>query len=93
MAQQEEDIVTEVRMLANNSNDLKHFDNYHPVDDIREHSLDGRCKCAPSIDRKLKLIIHNSFDCREMYQAENDQGDYLLPKTIRLMFYFTSRSQ
>jgi hypothetical protein len=46
----------------------------YPVNDTEEHDLEGTmCHCNPTIlwDLPEAVVIHNSFDCREIVeQAE-----------------------
>ena len=39
-----------------------------PADDLREHVESGiDCSCAPSIQQKGALVVHNAFDGREFW--------------------------
>lgn len=50
------------------------FYNVYPVDDLQEHNTDGEdgknCHCKPRIEEVDDglLIIHNSFDGRELWE-------------------------
>lgn len=46
-----------------------------PVDDLKEHEESAYCQCNPKIEeyRNGRLIIHNAYDGREIYeQAETN---------------------
>jgi hypothetical protein len=50
--------------------------NYHvyPINDLEDHDLDTHlCTCQPSIEyiNGSMLIIHNSFDGRELVEEAN----------------------
>lgn len=74
------------------SNDLKKYDHYHPMNDQQEHTLTARCKCKPVVDNRMRIIIHNSFDCREMFERD-DEGITLYDGTPSFVFFVTGRSQ
>ena len=40
-----------------------------PVDDLFYHTLEGaKCFCNPRIEDSKRLIIHNSWDMREIWE-------------------------
>ena len=45
-------------------------DVYHviPVDDFWEHEESEGCMCKPRIEENGKLIVHNSYDGREIIE-------------------------
>ena len=46
-----------------------------PIDDLEEHELHGtQCKCNPKVDFSGEeiLVIHNSFDMREIIEQANE---------------------
>ena len=40
-----------------------------PVDDLRSHEECSKCHCNPNVNDGLKMIVHNSFDVRELYET------------------------
>jgi len=44
-----------------------------PIGDIKRHILEGLiCECNPKIEWENSLIIHNSFDKREIIEQADD---------------------
>jgi hypothetical protein len=48
----------------------------YPINDIEPHELEGyRCKCDPKVEYQHEsesiMVIHNSFDGRELVEAAN----------------------
>jgi hypothetical protein len=43
----------------------------YPVDDLREHELNGSCWCRPTLDDEGSepIWIHNSLDGREAFET------------------------
>lgn len=49
-----------------------------PLNDKREHDLfDDQCYCEPSVEiiGDVLLLVHNSFDFREIAEELNDKKD------------------
>lgn len=45
-----------------------------PIDDLKEHEEESTCECCPSVeivDGGDMLIIHNSYDGREILEQLN----------------------
>jgi len=44
--------------------------NIMPTDEQEEHSFDTTCKCHPKVieENGQMIVIHNSFDCREIIE-------------------------
>ena len=48
----------------------KSFTHVYPINDLREHVVDGPdCWCNPQWDKEYDILIHNSFDQRELYET------------------------
>ncbi len=50
----------------------KQYVNVVPVNDLRPHQENENCPCAPRIEYHGRswLVIHNSYDGREMFEYE-----------------------
>lgn len=50
----------------------------YPLNDFLEHKTDGEgeCFCKPWIEENGKLIIHNSYDKRELLEATIIPANY-----------------
>ena len=45
-----------------------------PINDLEEHIESSTCKCNPTYCNKDgEIIIHNSFDGRELLENKNNQ--------------------
>ena len=42
-----------------------------PVDDLISHRESRECECIPKVEEHGKLIIHNSYDMRELLEEAN----------------------
>ena len=42
----------------------------YPIDDLREHEISVGCRCQPS-EEGDGVVVHNSMDRREEYEAGN----------------------
>jgi hypothetical protein len=67
-------------------------DNYHilPLNDTEEHERSPFCQCEPKIEKQENgsmLIIHNSFDGREMVEEAKKILDYSKPEITRTSRY------
>lgn len=54
-------------------------DRYHfvPTDDLKEHITSGTyCHCAPALMYDGDLVVHNSYDGREFFEAENCEHEW-----------------
>lgn len=40
-----------------------------PVDDLKDHLLDCKCWCVPSLDEEDWVATHNSADGREDFES------------------------
>lgn len=49
--------------------------NILPVNDLKPHIENGKCKCSPAIETVSGTIIitHNAFDCRELIENIENQ--------------------
>lgn len=53
----------------------KRWSHVFPIEDMWDHYLDGReCWCQPDYDEENQVVIHNSMDMREYFEA--------LPRTL-----------
>ena len=50
-----------------------------PVDDLKEHTTIGGCECDPKIDWEVMIVIHNSYDHREVVERANEIVGQQLP--------------
>lgn len=42
----------------------------YPVDDMYEHTVENQfCWCQPRYDDEDRIVVHNAFDEREMYET------------------------
>ena len=42
-----------------------------PTDDIRKHIKSLKCKCSPNYDYENEILIHNSYDKREISELKD----------------------
>ena len=40
-----------------------------PMDDLRSHEECSKCHCNPRVDDELMVVVHSSFDGRELYET------------------------
>lgn len=47
-----------------------------PVNDLKPHLESEACKCAPRVEEvgNGRVVIHNSYDGREFYEDEKQEG-------------------
>lgn len=60
-------------MITETENNIYHV---LPNNDLKQHTESGYgCKCAPEIRRDGDgvLVIHNSYDGREFFEADEDR--------------------
>lgn len=45
-----------------------------PVDDLKEHTEDSTCECAPTVftENGEMIFVHNSYDGREFDEVDNE---------------------
>lgn len=56
-------------MIEPNSIIQNNWQHIFPLDDLGEHELKGfYCECEPQIDWENELVIHHSFDNRELIE-------------------------
>lgn len=52
-----------------------------PVDDIYPHKEDGfDCHCSPRLEEKGLIVVHNSFDGRELIEDGNQHPAKMNPQ-------------
>jgi hypothetical protein len=44
-----------------------------PDNDIKEHALCASCPCEPKLEKEYRMIIHRSFDQRELFETGERQ--------------------
>lgn len=46
----------------------------YPVNDLKEHDIESLyCECEPRIDWNNMIVIHNSYDMREVKEYLEDK--------------------
>ena len=50
-------------------------DVYHvlPIDDLQSHEESAQCACEPKIEENGALVMHNSYDGREIVERAVDR--------------------
>lgn len=51
------------------SNDWQHV---YPVADLKPHQMTTECHCDPHVDWKDRIVVHNSYDHREVVERAKD---------------------